>query len=366
LPSRCSMAGIRWIEHRRRPISIRAIIPGSVFSLPQIPSSARADGSGDGAGGKPACRRLVEMQRGRRMALHDGSRMLRTDRSLHYRAHRLGLAGVRYRQHQPLAGHDLVNRHRDGAHRYGVEVLEPSLAQLLTAARLVELDEDVGIGGFEIRRWVVEGEMAVLADAGKADMDVARPDRAVQPLALCCGVGRITGNHLELPDAADLVEEALLQVAAEARRMGSVDADIFVEMKGMDAAPIDVGRHQRPKHLELARARRENDIGLALGSYGTMDRFGALGGGGASQLGLVGIDRDIHGGLCSLGILDLVGATRCVHRYAGCGPAPDPANGPDRKALQPVAIERFYSQDVPPYERSWSERSAPGEGEYNE
>src|SRR4029450_13452225 len=105
-----------------------------------------------------------------------------------------------------------------GAPRPVVEPREPALPQLLAPAVLVQLHHEVGRGRVEVRRWIVEGEVTVLADAHERDVDgMARDQRAHAP-AFGGGIGGVTLDEVE-GTGVHTVKEPLAQVLAEARGM---------------------------------------------------------------------------------------------------------------------------------------------------
>ena len=85
--------------------------------------------------------------------------------------HGIGLAFIRNRVDDAAALENLADGHGDGLFGHVVERGEPSFAELLVAADIVKIDDDVGLFRVEIRRRVVEGDMAVLTDADEADID---------------------------------------------------------------------------------------------------------------------------------------------------------------------------------------------------
>src|SRR6476659_11197663 len=72
---------------------------------------------------------------------------------------------------------DLMDRHRNRARWHVGERREPAFAELLAPARFVERHDDVRLARVEVRGWIVEGQVAVLADADKRDVDGRRGDR---------------------------------------------------------------------------------------------------------------------------------------------------------------------------------------------
>ncbi len=122
--------------------------------------------------------------------------------------------------------------------RNGVEGREPSLAELLAPAGVVERYHDVGIVDLEIGRRIVEGEVRVLADADAGDVDLGRGQQGGVAAALLLRVG---GVAVEQVDGAEgqAVEEPLAQVAPEAGRVPLGEPEVLVEVEGGDAPPVD-------------------------------------------------------------------------------------------------------------------------------
>ena len=181
---------------------------------------------------------------------------------------RLRLAFVRDRADDGFRFHDLADGHRDrllGNLRKG---LEPPLAHLLPAAGLVEVHHEIRSRGFEVGRWIVECEMPVLADAGKANIDrvlgddcpnppTLRPGFALSIDVVKCGERQRETRHEPLP-----------QVFTERGRMRDRRADIFVEVEGGDARPIDPGLLDEPfDHFKLRGAGGHNDVGFSDGGF---------------------------------------------------------------------------------------------------
>lgn len=66
---------------------------------------------------------------------------------------------------------NLANRHRNGRRRHGFEGGKPTFAKLLPTAGVVELDHEVRFFGGEVGRRIVEGQVAVFADADERHID---------------------------------------------------------------------------------------------------------------------------------------------------------------------------------------------------
>src|SRR5437660_5619596 len=68
----------------------------------------------------------------------------------------------------------LLRRHRKSLLRNLGDFGEPRLADLLLAARLVKIDDDIRFFGVEICRGIVKCDMPVLPDAEKGDVERRR------------------------------------------------------------------------------------------------------------------------------------------------------------------------------------------------
>jgi hypothetical protein len=146
--------------------------------------------------------------------------------------------------------------------RHRIEGGEPSLAQLLAAAGLVEHHDLEPVLRVEIRRWIVERQMAVLADTGEDHIDHQRFDEAVEAGKLSVAIGGIAVNEVKGADPGQMGENTLPQISPETRRMRLRQIDVFVEMESEDARPVNVlALAQRLQHLELTGARRQHDDG---------------------------------------------------------------------------------------------------------
>jgi hypothetical protein len=224
------------------------------------------------------------------------------DRRRRHRAHRTGEAvpdGFRFPRighdaHDLARGEDLTDRDADRACRHVRDRLEPPFTNLLAPARFVELDDQVGLVGLEVGRRVVEGQVAVLADADERAIDRRLADGGADPAADLLRVLRAVEQVM--PRDAGRPDQALLQVALKARRMVRAHADVLVEMKHLDASPVDAGTGgERLEKLELRCAGGRQDPGLAAGGDGPGNRAGGLAGGGLAERTFVGEHERRHG-----------------------------------------------------------------------
>jgi hypothetical protein len=128
----------------------------------------------------------------------------------------------------------------------------------LTPARLVQLNDEIWALGEEVCRGIVEGEMTVLADTDKGDIDWGRRNRSP---------GRV-GNRPRVMFAVEEVvsrdarrpNQPLAQIPAEARRMLHRETDVLVEVEHLHPRPVDPWRgHQRLEKFDLRSTSRRDD-----------------------------------------------------------------------------------------------------------
>jgi len=133
----------------------------------------------------------------------------------------------------PRAGASVAVLGPNGA---GKSTLLRLLAGELEPTRgIVELDGNVRLGCREIRRRIVECQMPILADPGKADIDRVLRDEIAQPHQLSRCVTCIAVDRDKSWPHRQRGEKPLLEIAPEARGMIRRQADVFVEMKQLDA-----------------------------------------------------------------------------------------------------------------------------------
>ena len=112
---------------------------------------------------------------------------------------------------------DLADRHRDRARWHVGERREPAFADLLPPARLVERHDDVRLARVEVRGRIVEGEVAVLADADERDVDGRRRERLASgpadELRILLAVEQVRHRDARRSD------QPLEKILPEARRM---------------------------------------------------------------------------------------------------------------------------------------------------
>jgi len=129
---------------------------------------------------------------------------------------RPGLALVGHRADEVLGLENLANRHRNGLQWDVVEFGKPTLADLLAAASLLQIDDDVGIVGFKVGRWVVEAYVSVLTDAQKGNIDILFLDQGIETYNFCIQVLCIAVYCMERSKVLHLFYKSSLQVVAKA------------------------------------------------------------------------------------------------------------------------------------------------------
>src|SRR5271165_2641522 len=93
------------------------------------------------------------------------------DLSLKAGLHRLCLALVgNYREN--LAGlENLARRHRERAFRYLRNIRKPRFPNLLAAARLIQVDDNVWVLDNKISGWIVERDVPIFSNTQKSNID---------------------------------------------------------------------------------------------------------------------------------------------------------------------------------------------------
>ena len=94
---------------------------------------------------------------------------------------------------------DLANAHGDGLARNIFHTGEPPFPQLLAPAGLIQVYDDKWIFRLEVGRGVIEGQVAVLANADQGHIDGVIANKQVEPPALtgrviCIGFNEVNGS----------------------------------------------------------------------------------------------------------------------------------------------------------------------------
>lgn len=95
----------------------------------------------------------------------------RTDRSFETSFDRRGFASFGNYRDDLFRFEDLPHGHGDRSRRHRREIGEPAFADLLPPAGFLQVHDNVGVAGFEIRWGIVKCEMAVFSDADKRNIN---------------------------------------------------------------------------------------------------------------------------------------------------------------------------------------------------
>src|SRR5580704_5977386 len=112
------------------------------------------------------------------MAAQNRCRRHGADISLKAGLYSLRFASVGHDRENFPGFENLTHRHGDRILRHLRNIGEPGLAHLLLSARLIEIYDEIRFFGIKISGRIVEGNMTVLADSKKRDIDRRRSQLA--------------------------------------------------------------------------------------------------------------------------------------------------------------------------------------------
>src|SRR4051794_23246145 len=98
------------------------------------------------------------------------------------------------------------------------------------SARVVELDDKVRFFGFEIGRRIVEGKMAVFANANEGCVDRMLSNNVGHAAAFGSGVAFAIQKVKRPKRQRQLADKPLPQISAERRRVIDREADVFIKV----------------------------------------------------------------------------------------------------------------------------------------
>src|SRR5262249_61661160 len=116
------------------------------------------------------------------------------------------------------------------------QFLEPPLADLRTAARLIEVHDQIGFLRLEVRRRVVECQMAVLADTDERHVDGGSEKRRRVVAEDCVQIG-VAVEEVKADDPG-FVDQMLPKESSKACRVGCWKTDVLIEVKHFNLLPI--------------------------------------------------------------------------------------------------------------------------------
>src|SRR5579871_628434 len=149
-----------------------------------------------------------------------------------------GFTGIR-NDRQKLPGlHDLADGHGDGVRWNLREIGKPRLAYLLTAAGFIERNNQIRFFRLKIGRWVVKRNVAILSDSKKCNVDWLRGDGLIH------AAKRLSNISLSIKQVvlhnSSFLDQLFHQHLAEAARRRDRQTNIFIQVKDLDLAPIDL------------------------------------------------------------------------------------------------------------------------------
>lgn len=229
------------------------------------------------------------------MSAHQRGRALIADRAFHGVAHGLRLAEVRHGADQVRGAHHRGAGQGDGLPWHGVDIREVALAHLLHAAAPIKHHSLHQQRIVEVRvAGIVEGDMAVLAETDKGDVDRGFLEKARVAAALGFDVKRVA-NQVVHPAGMDQVGEVLAEPPAETGGMCVGYPNVLVHVEDFDAVPVDFGKSDEGGDGgPLGRPCAHDDAGGVTAGEGLMDEFAGAMGGGTPNFGRGA--KDLHGG----------------------------------------------------------------------
>ena len=194
----------------------------------------------------------------------------------------------------PPGGEQSRDRDRDGTGRDVVDRGEVALPYLLTPGRVLEVDHLDGFGIVEVGdRWIVEREMAVLADTRATEIEWVRGEQV--GVAPRFGLGIV--GPVEVVECAqrEVGCDAFAHVALKAGRVPWRKARVLVHVERSDGGPVDVSTgDELGEERELAVAGREQHVRLAARLDRRPERGDGVGCGCSRELGEVVVDADVE------------------------------------------------------------------------
>src|SRR5438477_2606779 len=186
------------------------------------------------------------------MRPHDCRRRQWTDLPFEACLYGIRLSCIRHETYNLFRLQDLPNAHRNSAFRHILKGWEPSCPQLLSPASFIQSDHNVRLFRFEISRWVIEREMAVLPDSNEGYIDGSRDQFPSDFANHFCRVF-LSMEQMVLRNAR-FPNQSLLQKLAEARWMRLGQPDVLIQVEHLHPLPIDI--RQRRKHFQKLKLRR--------------------------------------------------------------------------------------------------------------
>ena len=159
---------------------------------------------------------------------------------------------------------------------------EPCFPHLLLATCLIEIDNQIRIFGLKS----AGGSLNAMCPFSPMPRNAISTgdDANCLPTSRTTAAGSAASpwQQVIMPDASFL-DQLLHEHLAKAAWMRDGQADVFIEMEGLNLAPVDIGSFcKRIEKLELRRCGGRDDASLAAVSDGAANGVGGLLGGGTA------------------------------------------------------------------------------------
>src|SRR4029077_4741891 len=155
---------------------------------------------------------------------------------------------------------------------------KPSLIHLLPPASFVELHDNVWFLGREIRWRIVKCQMAVFTDSHKSDVNPAgnqfMANSLCDLLRIALSIQKVVPSDSGFAPDSSLKNDTFQYVLPETSWMRRRQANVFVQVKKLDPAPINVRcASQRIQKFKLRCAGSDNDSRSAILAKSSSQRF---------------------------------------------------------------------------------------------
>jgi len=193
----------------------------------------------------------------------------RADFFLQASLHRQGFACLWHDGDDFFRAQDLPDRHGDCSHGNVGQLREPSLVYLLPPAGFVELHYKVWFFAREIRWRIVKRQVAVFSDSHESDINGTGNQFTANSLCdllrVALSVQKVVLSDSGFEPDSSPKNDPFQNVFPETGRMRRRQANVFVQVKKLNPAPIDVRcASQRIQKFKLRCAGSGNDSRRAI------------------------------------------------------------------------------------------------------
>ncbi len=170
---------------------------------------------------------------------------------------------------------------------------EPSFVHLLVATVTIKFHQNVGLCCLEVCRRIIKCKVTVFANTYKCNINGMLADDVAEAAAFCGGVG-FSVNKIKCTERRYLIQKSFFQVLSETGRMRFGKANVFVEMKHHNFAPVNVLCYEVFERFKLAGAGGKDNVGLAIGFNGLINYGRSRVSGRLAQLNRIISNYDFH------------------------------------------------------------------------